>query len=261
MKVLFMGDIFGEPGIIATEKHLPKFINSNKIDLVIAQAENVSGRKGLVVKDYDRLKNAGVDIFTMGNHVWAKDQINRIIENEDIIRPYNIEKGYPGRGTNTFTLKGKTIRVTSLLGRDFNELRTGWRENKANNFFDAFDKIHARDKADYHIIDFHGEVTSEKSVFGLYVDGKVSAILGTHTHVQTADARILPKGTAYMTDAGSTGPINSAIGADYDSVYRKMRYNERVRFGVSDNPVQLNGAILSLNKTGIKIEALNKAWR
>lgn len=261
MKVLFIGDVFGEPGLAALEKHLPKIINSNKIDFVIAQGENVSGRKGLVPKDYDRLKACGVDVITMGNHVWAKDQINKIIDNEDIIRPYNIDKGYKGKGTNVFKVKGQTIRVTSMLGYEFNDLRTGWKQNRANNFFDAFDKIAKKDKADYHIIDFHGEVTSEKNVFGLYIDGKATAMLGTHTHVQTSDARILPNGTAYMTDAGATGPINAAIGAEYDSVYRKMRYNEMVRFKVSPNPVELNGAIISINKNNVEIKAVKKALR
>lgn len=261
MKVLFIGDIFGEPGIQAVEKHLRKFINSKRIDFVIAQGENVSGRKGLVPKDYKRLKNAGIDVITMGNHVWAKDKIKKIIENDDIIRPYNIDKGYLGHGTNIFTVKGKTIRVTSLLGYEFNDLRTGWEQKRANNFFDAFDKIEKNDKSDYHIIDFHGEVTSEKNVFSLYVDGKATAVLGTHTHVQTSDARILPNGTAYITDAGSTGPINGAIGADYESVYKKMRFNELSKFKVSTNPVDLNGVIITINKKGNKIEAIRKAWR
>lgn len=261
MKVLFIGDIFGEPGIKAVEKHLQKFKNTNKIDFVIAQGENASGRKGLVPKDYDRLKAAGVDVITMGNHVWAKDKILEIIENQDIVRPYNIDKGYKGRGTNVFTVKGKTLRVTSMLGFEFNDLRTGWDQERANNFFDAFDKIQKDNKADYHIIDFHGEVTSEKNVFSLYVDGKATAVLGTHTHVQTSDARILPKGTAYITDAGATGPINAAIGAEYESVYNKMRYNKPSKFGVSPNPVELNGVILSINKKSTKIEAIRKAWR
>lgn len=261
MKVLFIGDIFGEPGLKATEKHLQKFKNSNKIDFVIVQGENVSGRKGLVPADYDRLKKAGVDVITMGNHVWAKKEIVDIIDNQDIIRPYNIDKGYKGKGTNVFTIKGKKIRVTSILGCEFNELRTGWDQNVANNFFDAFDKIYKKDNSDYHIIDFHGEVTSEKNVFSIYVDGKATAVLGTHTHVQTNDSRILPNGTAYITDVGSTGPINAAIGAEWESVYRKMRYNDFVKFKVSDNAVELNAVILHINKNDLKIETIRKAWR
>ena len=261
MKILFIGDIFGEPGLAGLEKHLPKIIIKEKIDFVIAQGENVSGRKGLVASDYARLKAIGVDVITMGNHVWAQRGIKDIIENKDIIRPYNIQKGYPGHGTNTFKKKGKTIRVTSLLGQEFNDLRTGWKQTRADSFFDAFDKIHKTDKSDIHIVDFHGEVTSEKNVFGIYVDGKATGVFGTHTHVQTNDARILPKGTAYVTDAGMTGPINSAIGADYESVYRKMRYNEMSKFEVSTNSVQLNGVILEVNKLENKIKLIKKALR
>lgn len=261
MKILFIGDVFGEPGLRGLEKHLPKFINRNKIEFVIAQGENVSGRKGLVPKDYDRLKAAGVDVITMGNHVWAKREIKEIINKPDLIRPHNIDKGYPGKGTNIFNKRGKSIRVTSLMGQEFNELRTGWRQNRANSFFDSFDKINKAKKADIHIIDFHGEVTSEKNVFGLYVDGKATAVLGTHTHVQTNDARILPNGTAYITDAGMTGPINSAIGADYKSVYKKMRYNEMSKFEVSTNHVQMNAVILEVNKLETKIKTVQKALR
>lgn len=261
MNILFIGDIFGEPGISALEKHLPKFINKNNIDFVIAQGENISGRKGLVPKDYNRLLKVGINVFTMGNHVWAKKKISEIIDNENIIRPFNIEKGYRGKGTNVFKVKGKTLRVTSLLGYEFNDLRTGWDQDRANNFFDAFDKIERKNKADFHIIDFHGEVTSEKNVFGIYVDGKVSAMLGTHTHVQTSDARILPKGTAYITDVGSTGPINAAIGAEYESVYKKMRYGEPVKFKVSNNSVELNAVILKFSKNNFSIKTIKKALR
>ncbi len=261
MKILFIGDIFGEPGIIGLEKYLPKFIDSNKIDFVIAQGENISERKGLIKKDYIRLKKAGINVFTMGNHVWAKNKISEIIKNDDIIRPHNVNNVYAGKGTNIFKVKDKNIRITSFLGREFNSLRTGWKQEIANNFFDAFDKIEKQNIADYHIIDFHGEATSEKNVFGLYVDGKVTAVLGTHTHVQTSDARILPKGTAYITDVGFTGPINSAIGADYKNVYRKMRYNEFVKFKVSKNSVEMNAVIIKINKNGNEIKTIKKDLR
>ena len=261
MRVLFIGDIFGNPGLKGLEKHLPKIINKEKIDFVIAQGENVSGRKGLVPKDYARMKAIGIDAITMGNHVWAKKDIMDIIEKDDVIRPLNVNKGYPGHGSSVFKVKGKTIRVTSLLGQEFNELRTGWKQTRANSFFDAFDKLEEKNKADFHIIDFHGEVTSEKNVFGIYVDGKATAVLGTHTHVQTNDARTLPKGTAYVTDAGMTGPINAAIGADYESVYKKMRHNEMSKFKVSTNNVEMNGIILDINKNENKIQLFRKALR
>ncbi|WKX02346.1 TIGR00282 family metallophosphoesterase [Candidatus Mycoplasma mahonii] len=261
MNILFLGDIFGEPSIKALEKHLPKIIKQEKADFVIAQAENVSGRKGFVKSDYLRLKAIGIDAFTIGNHVWAKKDIKHIIGQKDLIRPYNVKSKYPGHGTSIFIVKGKTIRISQLMGIGFNRLGYGWKEDEAENFFDAFDKLEKLQETDYHIIDFHGETTSEKNVFGVYVDGKATAVLGTHTHIQTSDAKILPKGTAYITDAGMTGPINSAIGADWDSVYQMMRYGERSVFTVSDNNIELNGVLLSLGKNGNVIKSIKRALR
>jgi len=259
MKVLFIGDVFGEPGIKGLEKHLKKIKTQNKIDFTIVQGENVSGRKGLIKKDFNRLVAAGVDAFTMGNHIWAKDEINDFIDSPKIIRPYNIDSRYPGKGTRVFKVKGQTLRVTSMLGISFNELHSGWKQKAADPFFDAFDEIHEQDEAMYHLIDFHAETTAEKKVFGLYVDGKVTAFVGTHTHVQTSDEHILPKGTAYITDVGMTGPIDCAIGASFESVYKKMRYNTRNKFKVSENRVELNSVIISFNKNGNTIKRLNKS--
>lgn len=265
MKILFIGDVFGEQAIVALEKHLKKIISTKKIDFVIVQGENISGRKGLVPNDYMRLKKAGVNAFTMGNHVWAKDEIHEIINNEDIIRPYNVANNYPGRGSQTFLVRGNLIRVTSIMGIEFNELRTPWKQNKANSFFDALDnlqkEINDSSEKSFHIIDFHAEVTSEKAVFGLYADGKVGAVLGTHTHVQTNDARKLPKGTVFITDVGMTGPINSAIGANFQQVYTKMRFGARDKFETSSNPIQLNAVIINVEKNDSTIEILKKDLR
>ena len=134
-------------------------------------------------------------------------------------------------------------------------------QKTADNFFDAFDELQKEEKVDFEIVDFHAETTSEKNVFGLYLDGKVNAMVGTHTHIQTNDAQILPKGTAYITDAGMTGPINSAIGAKYDSLYKRMRTGAKVKFGVSDNPIRLHGVILSFNKKNNAIELIKKDLR
>ena len=245
MKLLFLGDVFGEPGIKMVEKHLPHLIKKHKIDFVIAQSENASGRKGLVPKEYNMLKKAGVNAFTLGNHVWAKPAIKNIINNYDIIRPFNIDDEYPGLGTRLFVVKNKKLRITQMMGISFNELQNPWKQSFANNFFDAFDAIDK--KHDFHIIDFHAETTSEKNVFGLYVDGKINAFLGTHTHVQTADERILPKGTAYISDVGMIGPYNSAIGASYTSVYKKMRYQKNNYFEISKNKSILNAVVIELN--------------
>ena len=261
MNILFLGDIFGRRCISKLQKQLKKIIIKEKVDFTIAQGENVSGRKGLTPEDYQSLKESGIDAFTMGNHVWAKSEIMQIINNKDIIRPYNVKHKYEGKGSRTFQIKGKIIRVSQFMGIAFNELNGTWKEKQAQNFFDDFDKLNQNAKHDIHIIDFHAETTSEKNVFGLYVDGKVDAFIGTHTHIQTNDARILPKGTAYITDVGMVGPTNSAIGASYESVYKKMRYDEASRFDVSENKIILNAVLISINKQDRKIKMIQKVLR
>ncbi|QNM93968.1 YmdB family metallophosphoesterase [Mycoplasma sp. Pen4] len=264
LKVLAIGDIFGAPGVETVEKILPELIKDKNIDFVIAQAENATGRKGLGKEDLDRLKKVGINAFTMGNHVWAQQEIYDFIDNEPVIRPYNINETYPGKGTIVFDVKGTKVRVTSMMGIVFNELNRPWTEQSANNFFDAADKIINSDfdnndeVIDYHLIDFHAETTSEKYVFSLYLDGKVDAIWGTHTHVQTNDAHILPNGTAYVTDLGMVGPMDCAIGANFEEVYRKMRFNSKDRFVVSPNSTQFNAALITLDKiNGNSIESIN----
>ncbi|MCC3160966.1 MAG: YmdB family metallophosphoesterase [Mollicutes bacterium PWAP] len=251
MKVIMIGDIFGNRSLESLEKYLPKLIKNKNINFVVAQGENVSGRKGLTIKDFNFMKKIGIDAITMGNHIWAKKDIQFWIDQvEGIVRPLNIDNSYPGVGSHVFLVKGKKIRVTSLLGQTFNPLNknSGWEQEKANNFFDAFDIINNQKDFDYHLIDFHAETTSEKNVFSLYADGKADVVVGTHTHVQTNDARILPKGTIAITDLGMVGPINSAIGASYETVYKKMRFDEMIRFKVSKNNIQFNALIIDLDK-------------
>lgn len=253
LKILFIGDVFGDQAVVDLVEFLPKFKIENKIDFTIAQAENVSGRKGFIPTDYAKLKDAGIDAFTIGNHVWAKDSVNKIINNNDVIRPYNVEDVYPGSGSKVFTHNNIKIRVSSFLGITFNELKgAGWLQEQANNFFDAYDQLEKELSDEIHIIDFHAETTSEKNVFALYLDGKVSAVLGTHTHVQTNDERVLPKGTAFISDVGMTGPINCAIGAEYEQVYKMMRFHEKVKFQTSTNPIQFNAVILHFEDNKVK---------
>ncbi|WP_129649013.1 TIGR00282 family metallophosphoesterase [Metamycoplasma arthritidis] len=259
INVLFLGDIFGDSGITFVEKMLPQLKKDYNIDFVIAQAENVSGRKGFEPREYLRLKAAGVDAFTLGNHVWFKKGIYDIIGNNDLIRPANVEKKYPGSGVRLFEVCGKKIAVMAFMGITFNPLFAPWEEEQANNFFDEFDRIYAEVKADYYIIDFHAETTAEKAIFSLYVDGKASAFFGTHTHVQTNDARLLPKGTYFLTDAGMCGPRDCAIGANFQEVYEKMRFDAHKSFKVSKNQCQLNGVLFTLtqNSANKQIKLIN----
>ncbi|WP_027334685.1 TIGR00282 family metallophosphoesterase [Mycoplasmopsis felifaucium] len=261
LNILFLGDIFGSSGIKIVKKYLPELRKKHNIDVVIAQSENVSGRKGLNRSDYEKLKSAGVDIFTLGNHVWAKDDILSIINKNELVRPANIDNSYPGSGSNVFYLKNDiSLRVTSLMGITFNKLLKPWGQETADSFFDTIDSIiEFKEKTDFHFVDFHAETTSEKYVLGLYLDGKIDAICGTHTHVQTNDAHVLPKGTCYLTDAGMCGPYDCAIGANFDEVYEHMRYNAQKKFLTSKNPSQLNGAVIKLhtNKKLNSIKLIN----
>ncbi|QKT05126.1 TIGR00282 family metallophosphoesterase [Mycoplasma sp. OR1901] len=253
INLLFIGDIFGTPGIITVEKLLPKLIKENNIDFVIAQGENVTGRKGLNAEDYNRLKKAGVNCLTMGNHVWANEDIYNIIEKEDIIRPFNIDSSYPGYGTLVYKVKDFTLRVSSLLGNTFNELNYPWKESSALPFLISAHELMNYKDTDFHFIDFHAETTSEKYVLGLEVDGVIDAVCGTHTHVQTNDDHILPNGTCYITDAGTVGPIDSAIGANFQEVRDKMLDpSSRKRFQVSPNNTQFNAVVITLKKDGLK---------
>lgn len=262
INILFIGDIFGEPGIQRVEKELPNLIKKHNIDFVIAQSENVSGRKGLEPNDYFRLSKAGINVFTLGNHAFAKKSISEIINNENILRPYNVDEGYDGQGTFVYHVKNVKVRVTSMLGITFNDLNAPWKQSRANNFFDAVDEIIKNDNSDIHIIDFHAETTSEKNVFGIYLDTyhpkRVSALLGTHTHVQTNDARRLKNNLLYITDVGMTGPKNSAIGANFQEVYNKMRFNSREKFITSTNKAELNAVVLCFKTSSKpKIKTIN----
>ncbi|VEU75105.1 metallophosphoesterase YmdB [Mycoplasmopsis maculosa] len=256
LNILFLGDIFGDPGIKIVKKHLEDIKAKYNIDLTIAQGENVSGRKGFATREYLKLKEIGIDLFTLGNHVWAKSDILKIINNEDIIRPANIDKDYPGNGSVVFkSSNGITIRVTSLMGITFNKLLKPWQQEYADNFFDSIDSIiNFREKTDYHFIDFHGETTSEKYVLALYLDGKVDALCGTHTHVQTNDAHVMKKGLCYITDAGMNGPYDSAIGANFQEVYENMRFGKNSKFITSNNESQFNAVVIKLSRDMSKRE-------
>jgi len=207
--VLVVGDIIGKPGRKAVSKLLPNLRQQYGLDLVIANAENVAGGIGLTPATAEELLDAGVDVLTSGNHIWAQKEIVPYLDGEmPILRPLNYPPGVPGRG---YIVKGQTM-VVNLIGRTF-----------MGNFdcpFRAMEQLLAelKPKPPVIIVDFHAEATSEKMALGRYLDGRVSAVLGTHTHVGTIDAQLLPQGTAYVTDIGMTGPLNSVIGDDTEAV-------------------------------------------
>lgn len=219
IKVLFFGDVVGPLGRSAVEKYLALHKEKDGIDFVIANGENATHGRGMIVDHYKLLKSYGVDCITSGNHFFnVKDALTKQDEMEDSIRPINFDKDCPGKGSKTFTLNdGTKIKVSNLIGRVYINLA------QSNPFYDLDNEIEKDGKDVIHIVDFHAEATAEKIVFAHYFDGRVTAVLGTHTHVQTNDAIILEKGTLYMSDVGMNGAFNSSLGDEIDSaMYRTM---------------------------------------
>ena len=213
MLVLNIGDIIGKPGRRAVSKLVPSIRQKFGVDLVIANAENVAGGLGLTSATAGELLDAGIDILTSGNHIWAEKEIIPYLDSDmPILRPLNYPPGVPGRG---YIIIGG-VMVVNLIGRTF-----------MSNYdcpFRAMDQLldEVKPRPPVIIIDFHAEATSEKVALGRYLDGRVSAVLGTHTHVGTIDTRVLPRGTAYVTDIGMTGPVDSVIGDDVDQVLQRF---------------------------------------
>jgi len=216
IKVLFFGDIVGKPGRRAITRIVPQLKEEYKPDLIIANAENLAHGLGVTQKTLDECSRAGVDLFTSGNHIWEKPEVYKIFENIDapLIRPANYSDDSPGRGQKTLLVGGKSVLVVNLNGQVFIEDKFSCPFHKIDQILDKY----KNDKLASIIVDFHAEATSEKVAFGLYLDGRVSAVLGTHTHVATADGKILPKGTAYITDVGMVGLKESVIGIDKNIV-------------------------------------------
>jgi metallophosphoesterase (TIGR00282 family) len=254
MRFLAIGDVVGRPGRNILKSTLSKLKENYKIDVVIANCENAAGGNGLTKKVADELFSIGIDVMTMGNHVWANKEIFSFIENETrIIRPANYPEGTtPGRGYNVFEKNNLKFAVINLCGRVFME--------NLDCPFRKIDEILGKIECPIVIVDFHAEATSEKIALGFYVDGRVSCLYGTHTHVQTADEKILPNGTAYITDIGMTGPYDSVLGVDKDIVIQKFTTLLPVRFEVAKGKAQFNGIVFEVdNNTGkaVSIERIN----
>jgi 2',3'-cyclic-nucleotide 2'-phosphodiesterase len=237
-RILMIGDIIGKPGRIAIERELAGIRDERGIDFVTANGENVAGGMGLTVSTAEALFGAGVDVITSGNHIWDKREIYPYLDTNDrVLRPHNYgTHNVPGRGWGTYeALDGSEIAVINLQGRTYMP--------QIDNPFTDADRL--LDEASeplppIRIVDFHCELTSEKNALGLYLDGRVSVVVGTHTHIVTGDERILPKGTAYQTDLGMTGPVWSVIGFNPDTVLPRFVNALPTRFEVGDGPVVLN---------------------
>jgi 2',3'-cyclic-nucleotide 2'-phosphodiesterase len=256
MNILFIGDIVGKPGLDYTTEVLSELIPEMKPDLVVANAENVTKGKGLSRRDAEALYDAGVEIITLGNHTFDQKELAAFIdEDERIIRPANYPPNVPGRGYTICRVNGKQVLIANLMGRTF--------MGAFDCPFRSMDSILAKHSEIRHVIlDMHAETTSEKLVMGWYLNGRVSAVVGTHTHVPTADARILPDGTAYITDVGMVGPRDGILGMGRKEVTWRMMSQMPVKFSVADGARQFCAVLLKLDDISGKamfIEQIQRA--
>ncbi len=254
MRILFLGDIVGRPGFAAVTDHLPQIRREHEIDFVAVNAENAADGSGLTPRQFKGLVDAGVNAITMGDHIYKKIELKPVLERDSrIVKPANYPASSPGRPwtvvRSTPHRKSQPIvdvAVVSLLGRVY--------MRPVDCPFAAMDRVLGEIPAavKVRIVDVHAEATSDKQLIGLYLDGKVSAVLGTHTHVPTADAKILPKGTAYQTDAGMSGPYASVIGRDVERVLQATITFEPIHFHVATGDVRLCGALIDIDpSTGL----------
>jgi len=246
MNILFLGDIVGSPGRRAVEEVLDRLVDRHFIDLVVGNGENASGGIGITPPVADQLLNMGIDLLTSGNHIWKHRDILPYLEETDrLLRPANYPPGTPGRGYTVLeTAIGEKAAVINLEGRVF--------MNPLECPFRTVDQVLAQIPPEVKVIlvDVHAEATSEKLAMGWYLDGRVSAVLGTHTHVQTADERMLPQGTAYITDVGMTGPINSVIGMKTEVILERFLTQRPQPFKVASHNIQVQGVVLKFDSQG-----------
>ena len=258
IKVIFVGDIYGNPGRKVFETIMPRLKNELSPDFCIANVENAASGRGVTLLVLTDLFKAGVDFATTGNHVWSNNSIFNFVEDETrMVIPANLFYGVPGHRFGIVEKNGKKLGVINLLGNVY--------MTPSNCPFRTADEMleEVRKITKCSIIDFHAEATSEKVALGWYVDGRASAVIGTHTHVQTADERILPCGTAFISDAGMTGPIDGVIGTDKDIVIKRFLYNYPIRMECARGRAQFNGVYLELDEetgTCTKIARLSELF-
>lgn len=248
MKILAVGDLVGGAGVKELKKILPGLIETELIDFTIVNAENSADGFGITQKNFDDILSEKVDVITMGNHTWGKKDIFKFIDDARIIRPANYPEGVVGKGYNIYNCKDKKIAVINLIGRvEMNVLS----ENPYIIAKKIVNKI--KNNVDMIFIDFHAEATGEKIPLGYYLDGEVTAIYGTHTHVQTADEKILPNGTGYITDIGMTGPKNAALGMDINVAIKRLTTSLPEKYKVAEGDCMFNGVIFEVDDKTLKV--------
>src|SRR5215813_8042559 len=255
MRLLFLGDVVGRPGRRALATLLPRLQRELAIDFVIANGENASNGKGINPRGAEELRDAGVDVLTSGNHIWqSREIIPYLRENGRLLRPLNFAPDVPGVGWTVRAGKGSPVPVgvINLIGRTF--------MGPAGCPFGAVEEVlpTVRQETPVIVVDMHCEATSEKVGMGWFLDGKVSAVVGSHTHVQTADETILPGGTAYLTDAGMCGPEHSVLGIRTDQVLYRFRSQMPVRFDVAAGPVLVQGAVIDVDEQTGRATAISR---
>ena len=255
MKILAVGDLVGENGVRKLKEILPNLRQEAKIDFVIVNAENSAGGMGITTAIFNDLKRLNVNAITMGNHTWGKKDIFSFIDDELMNRPANYSRGVVGKGYHIYKQNGKNICVVNLIGRTDMGVQS---DNPFSKMEDILNEV--KEKADIIIVDFHAEATAEKIAMKHFLDGKVTAIFGTHTHVQTADEEVTTKGMAYITDIGMTGPKNSVIGMEVNASIKRFVTSLPERYKLAEGSCIFNGCIIEINDENcraISIERIN----
>lgn len=255
MKILAVGDIVGESGVKKLKEQLPKIKKEKNIDFVITNGENSASGMGITEKNFNNIIEAGTNVITMGNHTWGKKEIFKFIDNPKLLRPANYPKGVHGTGLGIYECNGKKIAVMNLMGRvDINILTE-------NPFIMASDMVkEIQNKVDIIIMDFHAEATAEKIAMARYLDGKITILFGTHTHVQTADEQILPNGTAYITDLGMTGPKNSVIGMDIQASIKRFETTLPEKYKLAEGECIMNAVIFDIDDETNKVTKIERIY-
>lgn len=248
MRLLLVGDVFGIAGRKVIKEIIPKLRQEKRINFIVLNAENIAHGKGIIEKYYKELLSLNIDVVTLGNHAFTNKNIYEFINDaKNMIRPANFNEEYPGNDYVTINYNGTSITIFQVLG-------TVFMNNISNNAFTKCDEIINKVKSDIYICDFHGEATSEKNAFGLYFDGRINIMVGTHTHVQTNDARILPKGSFYISDLGMCGALNGVIGVQEEPVIHQYVTGEHIRhLPKEDGKMQFNGVIVDIDEKTKKI--------
>ncbi len=253
MNILFLGDVVGQPGCQAVRRFLPGFKREHSVDVVIANGENSAIGNGVLPQSANHLLDSGVDLLTTGNHVYRRREIYPYLEAHpgQIIRPANYPSSAPGVGYTVYDGGRFRLGVINLMGVVFMEA--------LDNPFHTVDQILPKLKdCNAILVDFHAEATGEKRAMGFYLDGRVTAVIGTHTHVQTADEQILPKGTAYLTDAGMVGPEQSVLGVKPEAVLKRHLTHMPSRFETADGPCRIQGILLNVEAKSGKVNKVTR---